>query len=77
MVFIVCSKLECLHFGTWDSNKEWIVEMPEDENIEVTSVKCFVSCDEALYCCYLLIIKNLLCLNCIKTITLYIFWFSD
>lgn len=35
IIFFGFSKLECLHFGTWDSNKEWIVEMPEDEDIEV------------------------------------------
>ncbi|XP_064484328.1 WD repeat and HMG-box DNA-binding protein 1-like [Ornithodoros turicata] len=28
------SKLVCLHFGTWDSNKEWSLEMPGEENIE-------------------------------------------
>ncbi|XP_055935978.1 WD repeat and HMG-box DNA-binding protein 1-like [Argiope bruennichi] len=32
------SKLECLHFGTWDSNKEWIVEMPENEEIEAVAL---------------------------------------
>ncbi|CAL1269183.1 unnamed protein product [Larinioides sclopetarius] len=32
------SKLECHHFGTWDSNKEWIVEMPENEEIEAIAL---------------------------------------
>ncbi|KAG8199957.1 hypothetical protein JTE90_006203 [Oedothorax gibbosus] len=32
------SKLECLHFGTWDSNKEWTIEMPEGEEIETIAL---------------------------------------
>ncbi|XP_054711424.1 WD repeat and HMG-box DNA-binding protein 1-like [Uloborus diversus] len=32
------SKLECLHFGTWDSAKEWIVEMSEEEEIEAITL---------------------------------------
>ncbi|GIY62968.1 WD repeat and HMG-box DNA-binding protein 1 [Caerostris darwini] len=32
------SKLECLHFNTWDSNKEWVVEMPENEEIEAIAL---------------------------------------
>ncbi|GFS89434.1 WD repeat and HMG-box DNA-binding protein 1 [Nephila pilipes] len=32
------SKLECLHFGTWDSNKEWLIEMSEDEEIEAIAL---------------------------------------
>ncbi|XP_007527438.2 WD repeat and HMG-box DNA-binding protein 1 [Erinaceus europaeus] len=27
------SKLHCLHFSSWDSSKEWIVDMPQDEDI--------------------------------------------
>jgi len=27
------SKLMCLHFASWDSNKEWIMTMPKKENI--------------------------------------------
>ncbi|XP_015915090.2 WD repeat and HMG-box DNA-binding protein 1 isoform X1 [Parasteatoda tepidariorum] len=39
------SKLECLHFSTWDSNKEWIVEMPETEEIEaITLGEGFAAC---------------------------------
>ncbi|GFX29404.1 WD repeat and HMG-box DNA-binding protein 1 [Trichonephila clavipes] len=32
------SKLECLHFGTWDSNKEWLIEMSDDEEIEAIAL---------------------------------------
>lgn len=28
------SKLHCIHFGSWDANKEWTVDMPKDEEIE-------------------------------------------
>uniref|UniRef100_A0A8C5JY46 WD repeat and HMG-box DNA-binding protein 1 n=1 Tax=Jaculus jaculus TaxID=51337 RepID=A0A8C5JY46_JACJA len=28
------SKLHCLHFSSWDSSKEWLVDMPQDEDIE-------------------------------------------
>ncbi|XP_004601816.2 WD repeat and HMG-box DNA-binding protein 1 [Sorex araneus] len=28
------SKLHCLHFSSWDSSKEWIVDMPQNEDIE-------------------------------------------
>lgn len=28
------SKLVCLHFGTWDANKEWSLEMPDEESIQ-------------------------------------------
>ncbi|NXF08688.1 WDHD1 protein, partial [Smithornis capensis] len=28
------SKLHCIHFGSWDANKEWTVDMPKDEDIE-------------------------------------------
>ncbi|KAM6201119.1 WD repeat and HMG-box DNA-binding protein 1 [Rhynchocyon petersi] len=30
----LASKLHCLHFSSWDSSKEWIVDMPADEDIE-------------------------------------------
>uniref|UniRef100_A0A8B9PF57 WD repeat and HMG-box DNA-binding protein 1 n=1 Tax=Apteryx owenii TaxID=8824 RepID=A0A8B9PF57_APTOW len=30
----LASKLHCIHFGSWDANKEWTVDMPEDEDIE-------------------------------------------
>ncbi|KAB0395488.1 hypothetical protein E2I00_005596, partial [Balaenoptera physalus] len=30
----LASKLHCLHFSSWDSSKEWIVDMPQNENIE-------------------------------------------
>lgn len=32
------SKLQCLHIGTWDSNKEWSIDMPEDEEIDAISL---------------------------------------
>ncbi|XP_064421197.1 WD repeat and HMG-box DNA-binding protein 1 [Latimeria chalumnae] len=28
------SKLQCLHFSSWDTNKEWTVELPKEEDIE-------------------------------------------
>ncbi|GFR90087.1 WD repeat and HMG-box DNA-binding protein 1 [Elysia marginata] len=28
------SKLLCMHFGSWDSHKEWSYDMPEGENIQ-------------------------------------------
>ncbi|KAM9015833.1 WD repeat and HMG-box DNA-binding protein 1 isoform 1-T2 [Ara ararauna] len=28
------SKLHCIHFSSWDANKEWTVDMPKDEDIE-------------------------------------------
>ncbi|XP_041903782.1 WD repeat and HMG-box DNA-binding protein 1 [Corvus kubaryi] len=30
----LASKLHCIHFGSWDANKEWTVDMPKDEEIE-------------------------------------------
>ncbi|NWI17154.1 WDHD1 protein, partial [Crypturellus soui] len=30
----LASKLHCIHFSSWDANKEWTVDMPEDEDIE-------------------------------------------
>nr|XP_060475702.1 WD repeat and HMG-box DNA-binding protein 1 [Panthera onca] len=30
----LASKLHCLHFSSWDSSKEWIVDMPQNEDIE-------------------------------------------
>ncbi|KFM61807.1 WD repeat and HMG-box DNA-binding protein 1, partial [Stegodyphus mimosarum] len=32
------SKLECMHFGSWDSNKDWTLEMPKNEEIEAIAV---------------------------------------
>ncbi|XP_053199787.1 WD repeat and HMG-box DNA-binding protein 1 [Scomber japonicus] len=26
------SKLQCLHFSSWDTNKEWMVDLPKDED---------------------------------------------
>eukprot|EP00794_Sanderia_malayensis_P017651 gene17651-19406_t len=34
----VPSKLVCLHFGTWDSNKEWTASMPKGEDIKSIAV---------------------------------------
>nr|XP_058149388.1 WD repeat and HMG-box DNA-binding protein 1 isoform X2 [Dasypus novemcinctus] len=30
----LASKLHCLHFSSWDSSKEWMVDMPPNEDIE-------------------------------------------
>ncbi|XP_029453292.1 WD repeat and HMG-box DNA-binding protein 1 [Rhinatrema bivittatum] len=30
----LASKLQCLHFSSWDTNKEWTVDMPKDEDIQ-------------------------------------------
>ncbi|XP_048218905.1 LOW QUALITY PROTEIN: WD repeat and HMG-box DNA-binding protein 1 [Perognathus longimembris pacificus] len=30
----LASKLHCLHFSSWDSSKEWMVDMPQHEDIE-------------------------------------------
>ncbi|XP_066854705.1 WD repeat and HMG-box DNA-binding protein 1 [Anser cygnoides] len=30
----LASKLHCIHFSSWDTNKEWTVDMPKDEDIE-------------------------------------------
>ncbi|KFO89811.1 WD repeat and HMG-box DNA-binding protein 1 [Buceros rhinoceros silvestris] len=30
----LASKLHCIHFSSWDANKEWTVDMPKDEDIE-------------------------------------------
>ncbi|XP_014450612.1 WD repeat and HMG-box DNA-binding protein 1 [Alligator mississippiensis] len=30
----LASKLHCIHFSSWDSSKEWTVDMPKDEDIE-------------------------------------------
>ncbi|XP_041351144.1 WD repeat and HMG-box DNA-binding protein 1-like [Gigantopelta aegis] len=32
------SKLTCMHFGSWDSAKEWTVAMPEGEDIQAVAV---------------------------------------
>ncbi|XP_058285785.1 WD repeat and HMG-box DNA-binding protein 1 isoform X2 [Hylobates moloch] len=30
----LASKLHCLHFSSWDSSKEWIIDLPQNEDIE-------------------------------------------
>nr|XP_023695676.1 WD repeat and HMG-box DNA-binding protein 1 [Paramormyrops kingsleyae]XP_023695677.1 WD repeat and HMG-box DNA-binding protein 1 [Paramormyrops kingsleyae] len=30
----LASKLQCLHFSSWDTNKEWIVDLPKDEDVQ-------------------------------------------
>ncbi|XP_062974254.1 WD repeat and HMG-box DNA-binding protein 1 [Elgaria multicarinata webbii] len=30
----LASKLHCIHFNSWDSNKEWTVDMRQDEEVE-------------------------------------------
>lgn len=32
------SKLTCMHFGSWDSCKEWSVQMPEGEDIKAVTI---------------------------------------
>ncbi|CAL8351541.1 unnamed protein product [Merluccius merluccius] len=29
----LASKLQCLHFSSWDANKEWIVDLPKGEDV--------------------------------------------
>lgn len=33
-LILIFSKLHCLHLSSWDSSKEWIVDMPPNEDIE-------------------------------------------
>uniref|UniRef100_A0A8C9T5G3 WD repeat and HMG-box DNA-binding protein 1 n=1 Tax=Scleropages formosus TaxID=113540 RepID=A0A8C9T5G3_SCLFO len=28
----LASKIQCLHFSSWDTNKEWMVDLPKEEN---------------------------------------------
>lgn len=30
---LVPSKLQCLHFSSWDTNKEWMVDLPKGEDV--------------------------------------------
>uniref|UniRef100_A0A671VSC9 WD repeat and HMG-box DNA-binding protein 1 n=1 Tax=Sparus aurata TaxID=8175 RepID=A0A671VSC9_SPAAU len=30
----LASKLQCLHFSSWDTNKEWMVDLPNDEDVK-------------------------------------------
>ncbi|XP_011490804.2 WD repeat and HMG-box DNA-binding protein 1 [Oryzias latipes] len=30
----LASKLQCLHFSSWDTNKEWMVDMPNGEDVK-------------------------------------------
>lgn len=32
------SKLTCLHFGSWDSCKEWSIQMPDGEDIQAVTI---------------------------------------
>ena len=34
-----CSKLVCIHFGSWDNSREWTVALPEGESIQVCRLK--------------------------------------
>lgn len=34
-----CSKLVCIHFGSWDNSREWSVALPEGESIQVCRLK--------------------------------------
>ncbi|KAK2919879.1 WD repeat and HMG-box DNA-binding protein 1 [Channa argus] len=31
----LASKLQCLHFSSWDTNKEWMVDLPKGEDVRV------------------------------------------
>ncbi|MBN3298796.1 WDHD1 protein, partial [Amia calva] len=31
----LASKLQCLHFSSWDTNKEWMVDLPKEEDVRV------------------------------------------
>ncbi|XP_078484229.1 WD repeat and HMG-box DNA binding protein 1 [Ciona intestinalis] len=31
------SKLKCVHFSSWDNNKEWVIEMPDGEEIQAVT----------------------------------------
>uniref|UniRef100_A0A8C4SQK5 WD repeat and HMG-box DNA-binding protein 1 n=1 Tax=Erpetoichthys calabaricus TaxID=27687 RepID=A0A8C4SQK5_ERPCA len=31
----LASKLHCLHFSSWDTNKEWMVDLPKGEDVQV------------------------------------------
>jgi len=43
------SKLTCLHFGSWDSNKEWTIPMSKDDNIKLVAAnEDFVACATSL-----------------------------
>ena len=33
VIAVVRSKLQCLHFSSWDANKEWIVDLPAGEDV--------------------------------------------
>ena len=44
------SKLQCVHFGSWDSEREWITSMPDDENVEVTLDLNSVTLFKSKYC---------------------------
>nr|CAB3267679.1 WD repeat and HMG-box DNA-binding protein 1-like [Phallusia mammillata] len=32
------SKLKCVHFSSWDNNKQWSVDMPEGEDIQAVTI---------------------------------------
>uniref|UniRef100_H2YB75 Minichromosome loss protein Mcl1 middle region domain-containing protein n=1 Tax=Ciona savignyi TaxID=51511 RepID=H2YB75_CIOSA len=32
------SKLKCVHFSSWDNNKEWTIEMPDGEELQALTV---------------------------------------
>lgn len=33
-VSLSLSKLHCLHFSSWDTNKEWMADLPKDEDVK-------------------------------------------
>uniref|UniRef100_A0A3Q2DSX9 WD repeat and HMG-box DNA-binding protein 1 n=1 Tax=Cyprinodon variegatus TaxID=28743 RepID=A0A3Q2DSX9_CYPVA len=40
----LASKLQCLHFSSWDTNKEWMVDLPKGEDKEIFSLPGPVVC---------------------------------
>uniref|UniRef100_A0A3B4UZY0 WD repeat and HMG-box DNA-binding protein 1 n=1 Tax=Seriola dumerili TaxID=41447 RepID=A0A3B4UZY0_SERDU len=40
----LASKLQCLHFSSWDTNKEWMVDLPKGEDREIISLPGPVVC---------------------------------
>uniref|UniRef100_A0A3Q4GVV0 WD repeat and HMG-box DNA-binding protein 1 n=1 Tax=Neolamprologus brichardi TaxID=32507 RepID=A0A3Q4GVV0_NEOBR len=40
----LASKLQCLHFSSWDTNKEWMVDLPKGEDRELFSLPGPVVC---------------------------------
>ena len=35
---VLLSQLQCVHFGSWDSAKDWIMPLPKKESIEAVAM---------------------------------------